>query len=230
MNHVALYVRNPLVHTPHLNFIPPQCNQSGKEQDQKGGNIVVAVVKLGATAPASFKPLIIRILYPASYFIGVLKLLITGFHWMSLLFNMKSNIPVWLFSAYRKLTISLSFLHVFAVFNLSCIVFLWHFCMILSMVADVHRTLLYGGIFLYPADKKSPNGKLRYVNALLVLVFLLIFFLLSLLTCPFVSTGFISGLIVWLYLRKLVFYMKSSRCPFWWNKQEVRLLLASNGY
>lgn len=23
-----------------------------------------------------------------------------------------------------------------------------------SMVADVHRTLLYGGIFLYPADKK----------------------------------------------------------------------------
>ncbi len=30
-----------------------------------------------------------------------------------------------------------------------------------SMVADVHRTLLYGGSFLYPADKKSPNGKLR---------------------------------------------------------------------
>jgi len=30
-----------------------------------------------------------------------------------------------------------------------------------SMVADVHRTLLKGGIFLYPADKKSPNGKLR---------------------------------------------------------------------
>lgn len=35
--------------------------------------------------------------------------------------------------------------------------------MMSSMVADVHRTLLYGGIFLYPADKKSPNGKLRYV-------------------------------------------------------------------
>ncbi|GKV30997.1 hypothetical protein SLEP1_g39746 [Rubroshorea leprosula] len=33
----------------------------------------------------------------------------------------------------------------------------------LCMVADVHRTLLYGGIFLYPADKRSPNGKLRYV-------------------------------------------------------------------
>jgi len=30
-----------------------------------------------------------------------------------------------------------------------------------SMVADVHRTLLYGGIFMYPADSKSPNGKLR---------------------------------------------------------------------
>jgi fructose-1,6-bisphosphatase I len=29
------------------------------------------------------------------------------------------------------------------------------------MVADVHRTLLYGGIFGYPGDKKSPNGKLR---------------------------------------------------------------------
>ncbi|RHY18236.1 hypothetical protein DYB25_006248 [Aphanomyces astaci] len=28
-----------------------------------------------------------------------------------------------------------------------------------SMVSDVHRTLLYGGIFFYPADKKS--GKLR---------------------------------------------------------------------
>merc|ERR1711976_905323 len=30
-----------------------------------------------------------------------------------------------------------------------------------SMVADVHRTLLYGGVFLYPSDKKSKNGKLR---------------------------------------------------------------------
>eukprot|EP01051_Picozoa_sp_SAG22_P026663 SAG22_NODE_8529_length_648_cov_0.841530_2_plen_68_part_01 len=33
-----------------------------------------------------------------------------------------------------------------------------------SMVSDVHRTLLYGGIFLYPADKKSPKGKLRCVT------------------------------------------------------------------
>eukprot|EP00038_Savillea_parva_P006757 m.165629 g.165629 ORF g.165629 m.165629 type:complete len:449 (-) comp12586_c0_seq1:256-1602(-) len=30
-----------------------------------------------------------------------------------------------------------------------------------SMVADVHRTMLYGGIFFYPADRKSPKGKLR---------------------------------------------------------------------
>ncbi|XP_071384248.1 fructose-1,6-bisphosphatase 1-like [Centroberyx affinis] len=30
-----------------------------------------------------------------------------------------------------------------------------------SMVADVHRTLMYGGIFLYPANVKSPKGKLR---------------------------------------------------------------------
>ena len=30
-----------------------------------------------------------------------------------------------------------------------------------SLVADFHRTLLYGGIFMYPRDSKSPNGKLR---------------------------------------------------------------------
>ena len=30
-----------------------------------------------------------------------------------------------------------------------------------SMVADMHRTLIKGGIFIYPADKSSPNGKLR---------------------------------------------------------------------
>jgi len=30
-----------------------------------------------------------------------------------------------------------------------------------SMVADVHRTLLYGGLFAYPADLKSKSGKLR---------------------------------------------------------------------
>jgi fructose-1,6-bisphosphatase I len=30
-----------------------------------------------------------------------------------------------------------------------------------TLVADMHRTLLKGGIFLYPDDKKSPSGKLR---------------------------------------------------------------------
>merc|ERR1712174_150260 len=30
-----------------------------------------------------------------------------------------------------------------------------------AMVGDVHRTLLYGGVFGYPGDKKNPNGKLR---------------------------------------------------------------------
>jgi fructose-1,6-bisphosphatase I len=30
-----------------------------------------------------------------------------------------------------------------------------------SMVADIHRTLLYGGIFIYPGDRRNPKGKLR---------------------------------------------------------------------
>lgn len=30
-----------------------------------------------------------------------------------------------------------------------------------SLVGDFHRTMLYGGIYGYPGDKKSPNGKLR---------------------------------------------------------------------
>ena len=30
-----------------------------------------------------------------------------------------------------------------------------------SLVADFHRTLLKGGIFMYPADTRSPQGKLR---------------------------------------------------------------------
>jgi fructose-1,6-bisphosphatase I len=30
-----------------------------------------------------------------------------------------------------------------------------------SMVADVHRTLLKGGVFIYPATDKAPEGKLR---------------------------------------------------------------------
>ncbi|GLT32160.1 hypothetical protein SLA2020_068460 [Shorea laevis] len=45
--------------------------------------------------------------------------------------------------------------------------------MIDSMVVDVHRTLLYGGIFLYPADKKSPNGKLRVLYEVFPMSFLM---------------------------------------------------------
>ncbi|CAF3240022.1 unnamed protein product [Rotaria socialis] len=30
-----------------------------------------------------------------------------------------------------------------------------------SMVADVHRTILYGGVFLYPATKDAKDGKIR---------------------------------------------------------------------
>ncbi|KAK3426210.1 fructose-1,6-bisphosphatase, cytosolic isoform X2 [Eucalyptus grandis] len=42
-----------------------------------------------------------------------------------------------------------------------------------SMVADVHRTLLYGGVFLYPADKKSPSGKLRVLYEVFPMSFLM---------------------------------------------------------
>ena len=41
-----------------------------------------------------------------------------------------------------------------------------------SMVADVHRTLLYGGIFGYPDDKKSKNGKLRILYEAFPMAFL----------------------------------------------------------
>ena len=42
-----------------------------------------------------------------------------------------------------------------------------------SMVADIHRILIRGGIFLYPQDHKHPHGKLRLmheVNAMARLV------------------------------------------------------------
>jgi len=41
-----------------------------------------------------------------------------------------------------------------------------------SLVADIHRTLLYGGIFLYPAEKDRPKGKLRVVYEAAPLSFL----------------------------------------------------------
>lgn len=41
-----------------------------------------------------------------------------------------------------------------------------------SLVADFHRTLLYGGLFTYPADKKHSDGKLRLVYEAAPLAFL----------------------------------------------------------
>lgn len=41
-----------------------------------------------------------------------------------------------------------------------------------SLVADFHRTLLKGGVFAYPADKKNKNGKLRLMYEAAPLAFL----------------------------------------------------------
>jgi fructose-1,6-bisphosphatase I len=42
-----------------------------------------------------------------------------------------------------------------------------------SMVADVHRTLKYGGIFAYPATKDTPNGKLRLMYECIPMAFII---------------------------------------------------------
>jgi len=42
-----------------------------------------------------------------------------------------------------------------------------------SMVGDIHRTLLYGGIFGYPADEKNKNGKLRLLYEAAPIAFLM---------------------------------------------------------
>jgi len=41
-----------------------------------------------------------------------------------------------------------------------------------SLVADFHRNLLAGGVFAYPADSRSPNGKLRLLYECAPLAFL----------------------------------------------------------
>lgn len=41
-----------------------------------------------------------------------------------------------------------------------------------SLVADFHRTLLYGGIFMYPGDAAHPNGKLRLLYEAAPMAFL----------------------------------------------------------
>lgn len=42
-----------------------------------------------------------------------------------------------------------------------------------SLVGDFHRTLLYGGIFGYPADTKRPDGKLRLLHEVAPLAYLI---------------------------------------------------------
>ncbi|XP_043260215.1 fructose-1,6-bisphosphatase 1 [Colletes gigas] len=42
-----------------------------------------------------------------------------------------------------------------------------------SMVADVHRTIKYGGIFLYPATKTHPGGKLRLLYECIPMAYIL---------------------------------------------------------
>lgn len=42
-----------------------------------------------------------------------------------------------------------------------------------SMVADIHRTLLGGGVFYYPADSRSPNGKLRLLYEAMPMSFII---------------------------------------------------------
>lgn len=43
-----------------------------------------------------------------------------------------------------------------------------------SMVGDIHRTLLKGGIFIYPSDTKHPEGKLRILYEVAPLSYLII--------------------------------------------------------
>jgi len=42
-----------------------------------------------------------------------------------------------------------------------------------SMVADIHRTLLKGGVFLYPADARNTSGKLRLLYEAIPMGFLM---------------------------------------------------------
>jgi fructose-1,6-bisphosphatase I len=41
-----------------------------------------------------------------------------------------------------------------------------------SLVADFHRNLIGGGVFMYPADTKNPNGKLRLLYECVPMAFL----------------------------------------------------------
>ena len=38
------------------------------------------------------------------------------------------------------------------------------------MVADMHRTIKYGGIFMYPANKSAPSGKVSKLRKILYFI------------------------------------------------------------
>ncbi len=40
-----------------------------------------------------------------------------------------------------------------------------------SMVSDIHRTIAYGGIFMYPANEKSPKGKVSQLRFYDMIIF-----------------------------------------------------------
>jgi len=42
-----------------------------------------------------------------------------------------------------------------------------------SMIGDVHRTLLYGGIFMYPSDERAERGKLRLLYEVMPMAFIM---------------------------------------------------------
>ena len=42
-----------------------------------------------------------------------------------------------------------------------------------TLVADLHRTMLYGGIFLYPGSRKRPHGKLKLIYEAAPMAFLM---------------------------------------------------------
>ena len=89
-----------------------------------------------------------------------------------------------------------------------------------SMVADVHRTLLYGGIFGYPDDKKSKNGKLRLLYEAFPMAFLVeqvwFFSLQSLMPIDAMSVGWRRG-----YDWKGAYFRY---CPDWYPPTMSRFL------
>ena len=43
-----------------------------------------------------------------------------------------------------------------------------------SMVADVHRTIKYGGIFIYPRTSDAPRGKLRILYECMPMAYIMV--------------------------------------------------------